>query len=130
MSLRHGNYLLLMILISQTCAYIHRLKCSTYANFTVQEHGSKLESTYLTLDGIDKMECQYECSLDERCKTININEEDMICQLNNKSSEDAKDNISTVHASGWTYYATRYNETLVGTRYILQFLIIEGSLFE
>ena len=103
----------MIILISQTLGYIHRLKCSTYANFTVQEHDSKLDSTFLTLDGIDKMECQYECSLDERCQTINIHEDDMICELNDKSSEDARDNIATVHADGWTYYSTRYNETLV-----------------
>ena len=77
------------------------------------EAGKKLESTFLTLDGIDKLECQYECSVEKRCKTVNINEDHMICELNNKSSEDIRDNIATVHADGWTYYSTRYYDTLV-----------------
>ena len=76
-------------------------------------HDAKLESTFATHDGIDKMECLYECSLDEKCKTININEDHMICELNDKSTEDVRDNITTVDMVGWTYYATRYNETLV-----------------
>ena len=110
---RHGKYLLLITLISQTCGYIHRLRCLTYANFTVQEHNARLQSTFSTLYGIDKMECQNECILDDRCKTININEDSMICELNDKSSEDTRDSIATLPDKGWTYYATSYNETQV-----------------
>ena len=105
--------IILFAIISQSHGEILRLKCATYANFSVEENNRKLESTFLTLHGLDTPQCQSECSLNKRCKTININEDELICELNDKSSEDVKDNVTTVAGVGWTYYSTRYNETLV-----------------
>ena len=104
---------MLLLVILQAHGEILRLKCATYANFTVEENDKKLLSPFLTLHGLDKPECLSECILNKRCKTININEDELICELNDKSTEDSRDNVTTVVAAGWTYYSTRYNATLV-----------------
>lgn len=82
--------LLFFVLVSHSCANILRLKYVTNANFTVEENNKRLESTFSTIHGLDKHQCQYECSLNKRCKTININEDELFCELNDESTEDGK----------------------------------------
>ena len=100
-------------MLPQIHAEILRLPCTRYASFTVAEPNKKLQETFLILHGIDKPQCQYECIMNKQCKTFNINEDEMVCELNDKSTEDERDNAKTVVAAGWTYYSTSYNETLV-----------------
>ena len=100
-------------MLPQTHAEILRLPCTRYANFIVEEPNKKLQEAFLTLQGLDKLQCQYECIMNKQCKTFNINEEEMVCELNDKSTEDERDNTTTAVAAGWTHYSTSYNETLV-----------------
>ena len=94
-------------------AEILRLTCGKYANFIVEERNKKLQNPFLTLNGIDKVQCQSECIHNKQCKTFNIDEDEMTCELNNKSTEFRRDNVTTINATGWTYYATSYKESLV-----------------
>ena len=94
-------------------AEILRLKCGAYANFTVVQQDSYLPDSFITLHGVEPHYCQYECSLDGRCKSINTNEDELICELHNKSTEDPRDKVQTVPQDGWTYYSTQYNESRV-----------------
>ena len=100
-------------MLRQAYLEILRLACTRYANFTVEEPNKKLQETFLTLRGVDKTQCQYECIMNNQCKTFNINEDEMVCEFNEKSTEDERDNVTAVVAAGWTYYSTSYNETLV-----------------
>ena len=106
---------ILLIVLWQSNGEILRLKCENYANFSVEEPNRKLASTFLTFEGLDKSECQYECIRNKQCKTININEDELRCELNDKSTEDKRDNVTTIIAAGWTYSSTNYNEALVCT---------------
>ena len=105
---------LLLISISPLfSAEILRLTCGGYANFVVEERNMRLQNTFLVFQGIDKAQCQFECIHNKQCKTFNINEDEMICELNNKSTEFRRDNVTTINATGWMYYATSFNESLV-----------------
>ena len=100
-------------MLPQKHAEILRLPCTKYANFIVEEPNMKLRHTFLTIPGVDTVQCKYECIKNKQFKTFNINEEEMVCELNDKSTEDERDNTTTAVAAGWTYYSTSYNETLV-----------------
>ena len=106
-------WIILLAIISQSSAHILRLECTIHANFSIEKPDEKLKSAFLVLHGIDKAECQYECSTNKRCKSLNINEKEAICELNDQSTEDRRDNAMTVAAAEWTYYSTSYNDTLV-----------------
>ena len=92
------------------------MKCGAYANFTTIEPNKRLQNPFLRFDGIDTVECQNECTLNKKCKSINTNEDELVCELNDKSTEDPRDKVQTVPQGGWTYYSTRYNESLVCRR--------------
>ena len=47
--------------------------------------------------------------MNKQYKTFNINEDEMVCKLNDKSTEDDRDNTTTAVAAGWTYYSTQYS---------------------
>ena len=94
-------------------AEILRHTCGKYANFAVEERNKRLQNTFFTFLGIGKVQCQFECINSRECKTFNINEDEMTCELNNKSTEMRSDNVTTINATGWTYHATSYNESLV-----------------
>ena len=109
------TYRLFMIILiaAEAVSEILRLKCETYANFSVVQENKRLNHTFVTFFSTDKSTCQYECSLDSRCKSINVKNDEDICELNNKSSDDPRDRISTVPAAGWTFYSPSYKERLV-----------------
>ena len=105
--------LLVIAIMPLFSAEILRLMCGKYANFAVEVRNKRLQSTFLTFHGKDKVQCQFECINNNQCKTFNINEDTMTCELNNKSTEIRSDNVTMINATGWTYYATSYKEALV-----------------
>ena len=94
-------------------AEILRLQCGTYANFSVIKENSRLHNTFHTLWGTDSETCQNECGMEPRCKSINVHEDEYICELNDKSADDPKDNTGAVQEMGWTYLSPSYKEKLV-----------------
>lgn len=103
----------LSLLTVHNNAEILRLKCGAHANFTTVKSSARLSNAFLTLEGLEATQCQFECTLNEKCKSINVNEDELICELNDKSFEDDKDNATLTSISSWTYYSTSYNETKV-----------------
>ena len=96
-------------------AYIIRLPCLKFANFSVIWNNTALRGSIVaTLYGVDETSCKAECLHNERCKSININEEEMMCQINGKVAEDLNDGIELVTKEGWTYKSTDYQSSLVG----------------
>ncbi|XP_065072025.1 uncharacterized protein LOC135696532 [Rhopilema esculentum] len=93
---------------------ILRMPCKTFANFSVVLHGHSLDATYRTLENLDEQMCKTECIIEGQCKSININKDMGICQLNDKSAQNPNDRVKTDAKSGWTYFSTRYDEKHVG----------------
>ena len=110
---------LLSLLASNARAEILRLGCETYSDFSVILEGKKLDShPFRTLLETQQPKCEYECSLDSRCKSINFKKEENICELHDKSADDARDQISTMTSVGWTFYSPSYKERLVSIFYL------------
>ncbi|XP_065071507.1 uncharacterized protein LOC135696142 isoform X2 [Rhopilema esculentum] len=110
----HFQILLLLVISVNTNGEILRLPCKIFANFTAVLHDQSLSSTFRSLDNLDEQMCKFECIMEHRCKSINLNRELGICQLNSKSAQDPKDFIETQIKEGWTYYSTRFEEKNVG----------------
>ena len=108
--------------VKEAATEILRLKCETYANFSViQENKRLMNHTYLTLTNTDLPMCQYECVKDAKCKSINIKNDEDICELNSKSADDAKDRVATIPEFGWTFFSPFYKERLVTFSQLLIF---------
>ena len=103
-----GRMILFIIFTAEQAATeILRLKCETYANFSViQENKRLINHAYLTLTDTDLPMCQYQCGGDARCKSINIKNDEDICELNSKSADDAKDRVATIPEFGWIFLLT------------------------
>ena len=94
--------------------YIIRLPCLKYGNFSIIRNNTALKGWNIaTLYGVDETSCKEECLHDERCKSININEEEMMCQLNGKVAEDVEDGVELVRMKGWIYKSTDYKSNMV-----------------
>ena len=107
-------------------AEILRLKCETYANFSViYENRRQNSSTFRTIFATDKSACQFECSVEPKCKSINVNIDEEICELNDKSASDPLDRAVTISSLGWRFYSPSYEERLV--RYLTNWKV---SYFE
>ena len=102
------------LLYRQTIAEILRINCETYADFSVMHENARLsDGAFRTLLETDSETCKYECATEERCKSINFNDDENICELNAKSAEDPKDATEVNIGNGWKYYSPSYNEMLV-----------------
>ena len=96
-------------------AELLRLPCKSYANFSVIKHDAALQGSVITtLLFLTDGECKSMCLLERRCKSFNKETGgDMKCELNYKTTEDRKDNVSTVARPGWTFKSTDYSFHLV-----------------
>ena len=93
---------------------ILRLECETYANFSVtHENRRQNEGTFRRLMDTDEPTCKIECTKEPECKSINVNVNEDVCELNNKSASDPMDKTETISSFGWSFYSPSYNETLV-----------------
>ncbi|XP_065071004.1 uncharacterized protein LOC135695686 isoform X2 [Rhopilema esculentum] len=93
---------------------ILRLSCAVFGNFSVLHQDRSLAATFRTLDGVDEQSCKSNCIMNHQCKSININEDESICELNFRSDQDPKDTIQTYYRQKWKYLSTNYTETLIG----------------
>ena len=59
-------------------------------------------------------ECQKECLLNEYCKSINYQEDENICELNRKTTEDGTDTAELHRRTGWKFMTTDYRSPKVG----------------
>ena len=108
------SFLLMIFAAVQAATEILRLKCETYANFSVIQKNKRLMNhTYLTLTDTDLPMCQYQCGKDAKCKSINIKNDEDICELNSKSADDPKDQVATDPKFGWKFFSPFYKERLV-----------------
>ena len=102
---------------------ILRLKCETYANFSViHENTRQNNGTYRTLLYTDDSTCKLECSQDPKCKSLNVNVDEEICELNNKSAYDPMDRVVTISSPGWKFYSPSYEEQFVGLNFTESYL--------
>ena len=113
-SIIYSRILALSTNVFNSKGHIIRLPCLKFANFSIIKNNTELlGSTVATLYGVDETSCKAECLHNERCKSININKEEMICQINGKVAEDLHDGIELVTTEGWTYKSTDYQSNLV-----------------
>ena len=93
---------------------ILRLECETYANFSVtHENERQSDGIFRRLMDTDEPTCKIECTKEPECKSINVNVNEDVCELNNKSASDPMDRTETIPLSGWSFHSPSYNETLV-----------------
>ena len=102
---------LLAMLLSQWHCYILRTRCKSFGIFSVimENSGLHMSDVISVKNDIDTDMCKYECVVTDGCKSFAFNEEDMKCQLYNKSEQDPIDNITLINMQGWTYQTTLYN---------------------
>ena len=108
-----GMLLILSLMYNQDMGEILRLSCETYANFSISEENKRIDDSFRTIVETEKASCQYECAREPRCKSINFNDREQLCELSEKSADDPKDSIRTNTDNGWDYFSPSYNETLV-----------------
>ena len=109
-----------LLLILKANALILRHKCGSFGRFTAIKKNQRLGKTFKILHGLETYECQNECILDKKCLSINVKEDEGICELNRETDQKQGSNFKTVSADGWTYFSTRYDETAVRFNNILQ----------
>ena len=118
-------------------SYIHkyakseilRLKCEMYANFSViHENRRQNSNTFRTLHATDESTCQLECSKEPKCKSINVNIDEEICELNDKSASDPMDRVVTMSSIGWRFYSPSYEERLVSLHLAERFLTSSSDM--
>ena len=105
---------LFFFIYKESMAEILRLQCETYANFSVVHQNTRLHNHRFEppLDTDTEM-CQVECGMDPKCKSINVNEDEFICEINDISAADPKDQTNAVQETGWTFYSPSYTDRLV-----------------
>ena len=59
-------------------------------------------------------ECQKECLLNEHCKSLNYQEDENICELNRKTTEDGTGTAQLHLRKGWKFMTTDYRSPKVG----------------
>ena len=89
-------------------AYILRLPCLTYANFSIAKNDHALiENVLKTFQNLNEHECEKQCIWNRFCKSINTRTATgENCQLISKSVEDTFDDVELSSLSGWTYKTT------------------------
>ena len=104
-----NNFIIHPSLISQAAnAYILRLPCLSYANFSIAKgNHTLLGDVLMTLHDVIEEDCENECKQHRLCKSINTrNATGENCQLISKSTEDPFDNAVLSSRVGWTYKTT------------------------
>ena len=104
-----------MYAVSTSDAEILRLPCKHFANFSIIKPNAALQGSVIaTLLFKSERECRFDCMTNSQCKSINRQEGgDQICELNNRTSEDLRDDVSLDPRPGWTFQSTDYADPLV-----------------
>ena len=102
-------------------AELLRLPCQSYANFSIIKPNTALQGSVIsTLLFTTDNQCESMCIMEGRCKSFNREVSgDMRCELNDKTTEDRKDNVTTVARPGWTFKSTDYDFHLVSRKKVI-----------
>ena len=90
---------------------ILRLQCKSYANFSITKLDAALQGSVIaTFLFTTEDECKSKCLMNLQCKSYNKETNgDMKCELNDKTTEDWKDNVTVSRRLGWTFRSTNYS---------------------
>ena len=114
------SILVILAILSLADCEILRLECETYANFSViHENRQQIGATVRILLATDGLTCKLECSREPQCKSINVNDYEEICELNDKSAMDPIDRVVITSSTGWIFYSPSYDEQLVSLHCII-----------
>ena len=95
---------------------ILRLSCKSFADFKISIDEYSLAGAYSVVKDTDVNMCKSLCSNDTKCKSINTNEKERVCELHRRSVADIDDGAWPRPKQGWTYQTTLFNQTLVKIR--------------
>ena len=91
---------------------ILRLPCATHAEFNIFEFGKRLKSNVINRHyDTNDVQCTILCVGNEKCRSYNINEAKLICELNSKALYD--NGTELTDDSEWLYKSTDYNNPIV-----------------
>eukprot|EP00112_Aurelia_sp_Birch-Aquarium-sp1_P012396 Seg2608.1 transcript_id=Seg2608.1/GoldUCD/mRNA.D3Y31 product="L-rhamnose-binding lectin CSL3" protein_id=Seg2608.1/GoldUCD/D3Y31 len=95
---------------------ILRLPCKSYANYSITKHDVALQGYVIaTFLFTTENECKSKCLMNQQCKSFNKETRgDMKCELNDKTTEDWKDNVTVSKRLGWTFKTTDHSFPLIG----------------
>ena len=83
----------------------------TDAQFVISYSGKVLDRAAISNFSVSEEDCQHRCMEDNRCKSINIDENGTRCELNNKIVGDSGTQLVT--KAGWKYKTTNFSEKQV-----------------
>eukprot|EP00112_Aurelia_sp_Birch-Aquarium-sp1_P002351 Seg1259.3 transcript_id=Seg1259.3/GoldUCD/mRNA.D3Y31 product="Zinc finger protein 512B" protein_id=Seg1259.3/GoldUCD/D3Y31 len=114
MEVNYWNRVFLAFLVAQSLGHIYRLPCKKFAEFSIVEKDSGLntDAIYNIPDNTNKNACRDVCIRNSECKSFSTN--GAACELYTKTTEDSNDGVSLEYRPGWTYYSTYYGDTLAG----------------
>ena len=81
------------------------------AQFVIIYPGKALNGAVISRFSESEEDCQYRCMEDDRCESININDNGTKCELNNKIAGDTGTRL--VSRDGWKYKTTNFSEKQV-----------------
>ena len=81
------------------------------AQFVITYTGKALDGAAISTFSKSEEDCQHSCMEDDRCKSININDNGTKCELNNKIAGDIETRLVT--RDGWKYKTTNFSEKQV-----------------
>ena len=94
-----------------TCTIL-RLPCMTDANFNVIEDGKRLKGNVISKHyGATNVQCTIFCVQNLKCRSYNINQAKLVCELNSKALAD--NGTVLVDDKEWQYKSTNYSNLLV-----------------
>ena len=106
----------MLLLTNNIRGRILRLSCLHHAEFSQIQADRILEGYVIsTTNDTSEQQCQSNCMLHPKCKSINWKAgKHQICQLNNRSAADLLDGVNIIEKAGWTFKSTSYTDPLVG----------------
>ena len=89
-----------------------RLPCTTHAEFNVFEFGKRLIGNVISRHyNTNDIQCIVLCVQNQKCRSYNVNEAKLICELNNKALAD--NGTQLTDDTEWLYKSTDYNNLFV-----------------
>ncbi|XP_065069616.1 proteoglycan 3-like [Rhopilema esculentum] len=105
---------LLIVLVSRIRMRILRLSCKSFADFKVSIDEYSLPGAYSVVPDTDVNVCKSLCLNDTKCKSINANKKERVCELHHRSIADIDDGAWPRPTQGWIHQTTLFDQTLMG----------------
>ena len=101
---------------------ILRLPCMTDANFNVVENGKRLQGNVISKHyGATNVQCTVFCVQNLKCRSYNINQVQLVCELNEKALAD--NGTELADDKEWQYKSTNYSSLWVCSGFLQRFSI-------